>query len=129
MLTFRGKYNFGGSTTIAYTVKDAEGLSDTGTVTITINPAPSTLTLSNKNTFAKGRAIVSGRINTAGNTRGGVLTVEENGVTVATATANAKSFRINLGGGIPAGQHTYDVTYAGSPSTGGASATETITVR
>ncbi len=129
VLTFRGKYNFGGTTTIAYTVKDAEGLSDTGTATITVNPAPSTLTLSNRNTYAKGRAVVSGRINTAGNTRGGTITVKENGSTVATATANAKSFRINVGTGIPAGQHTYEVTFEGSPSAGPATATETITVR
>lgn len=128
-LTFRGKYNFGGTTTIAYTVTDAEGLSDTGTATITINPAPSTLTLSSRNTYAKGRAIVSGRINTAGNTRGGTITVREGGDVVATTTANAKSFRVDVGSGVPAGQHTYEVTFEGSPSAGPASGTTTITVR
>jgi hypothetical protein len=128
-LTFRGKYNFGGTTSFAYTVKDAQGLTDTGTVTITINPAPSTMTLSGRSTNSPGRAIVAGQIKTVANTRGGVITVKEGGVTVATAVANSKSFRIPIGPGVPAGPHTYDVTFAGSPSAGPASASETLTVR
>jgi hypothetical protein len=128
-VTFRPKYGFGGSTSFEYTARDAEGLTDTGTVTITIAQASSSMALSQRNTYAKGTAYVGGRITTAGNPRGGLLTVSENGNQLATFNANGRSFRIKVGTGITAGQHTYDVAFAGSPSVAPTSASVTLTVR
>jgi hypothetical protein len=130
VLTFRPRYNFGGTTVINYTVTDAEGLSATSTATITINPAPSTMTLNSRNgSGVAGRATVVGRIDSVGNPRGGVITVKEGGSTVATYTARGHSFRIPLGTGITAGPHTYDVSFAGSAAVLPSSDSETIVVR
>lgn len=130
VLTFRPRYNFGGTTVVTYTVTDAEGLSATSTATITINPSASTMTLNGRNgSGVKGRATVVGTIDAAGNPRGGAITVKEGSTTVATYVARGHSFRINLPSGIAAGQHTYDVSYAGNASVLPSSDSETIVVR
>ncbi len=128
VLTFRPKYNFGGTTVIQYTVTDPEGLSATSTATITINAAPSTMTLSDRNNASKGRANVAGRIDSKGNPQGGTITVKEGGTTVATAVARGHSFRISVSG-VAAGEHTYDVSYAGNSTVLSSSDSETIVVR
>jgi hypothetical protein len=128
---FRPRYGFAGTTTFTYTATDAQGGSGTGTVTVTIDKAPSTLTLSGRNTYAKNTAYVSGRVNSVGRARGGTITVSEGGNPVATRVASGQSFRIKIGAGgdIPSGQHTYDVTFEGSAQVLPSSASVTLTVR
>jgi hypothetical protein len=127
---FRPRYGFAGTTQFTYTATDAQGLSGTSTVTITIDKAPSTLTLSQRNTYAKNTAYVAGKVNSVGKARGGTITVKEGATTVATAVANGQSFRIKIGqGNISTGQHTYDVTFEGSAQALPSSASVTLTVR
>ncbi len=127
--TFRPRYGFAGSTSFEYTVTDAEGLTDTGTATITIEKASATMALSQRNTYARNTAYVAGRITTKGNPRGGVLTVSEGGQELVSFNANGRSFRIKVGSEITPGQHTYDVSFAGSQSVEPTSASVTLTVR
>jgi hypothetical protein len=127
--TFRPKYGFAGVAQYSYTATDAEGLTDTSTVTITIDKASSTLTLSGRNTNAKHTAYVSGRVNSLGKARGGIITVKEGATTVGTGQAHGQSFRILLGHNITSGPHTYDVTFEGSAQVLPSSASVTLLVK
>lgn len=128
VLTFRPKANFGGTTVIQYTVTDPEGLSDTSTATITINAAPSTMTLNDRNTAAKGKVTISGTINSKGNPAGGTVTVKEGGVTVGTVVPRGHTIRLSLTG-VSAGSHTYDVSYAGTSVVSPSAGSTTLVVR
>lgn len=128
-LVFRPKTGFAGTTTFSYTAKDAEGLTGTGTATVTIDKAPSTLSLSQRNAFAKNAAYVNVKVVSAGRAVGGTVIVKEGGTTVATAVATAQSFTIKIGTGIPSGPHTYDVTFEGSAQALPSSESITLTVK
>jgi hypothetical protein len=127
--TFRPSYGFAGDAHFTYTATDDQGESTTSTVTVTVEKAASSVSLSGRNTYARGVAYVSGRVDSAGNPRGGVLTISEDGDTVATYVLRGHSFRIRVGSGIPAGEHTYDVSFGGSATAGPASGSTTIVVR
>jgi hypothetical protein len=126
---FRPKGGFTGVATFTYTATDADGLSGTGTVSVTIEKAPSSLRLSTQNTYQKNTAYVTGNVVSKGRAKGGTITVSEGGTTVATVTATGNYFRIKVPGPVTAGQHTYDVSFGGSPQADPASGSVTLTVR
>jgi hypothetical protein len=126
---FRPKGGFTGVATFTYTARDAQGLVGTGTVTVTIAKAPSTLTLSQQNTYQKNTAIVSGRVVSKGAAKGGTITVMEGATTVAVATLTGNSFRIKVPGPVSTGLHLYDVSFSGSAQTEEASGSVTLNVR
>ncbi|MGH3474223.1 MAG: Ig-like domain-containing protein [Aeromicrobium sp.] len=129
--TFRPKSGFAGTTSFSYTATDANGETGTGTVTVTIDKAPSTLDLTQRNlSTARNTAILAGNIVSAGKARGGTITVSEGGTTVATKVVGLRNyFRINLGSDVTSGEHTYDVTFGGSAQVLPSSGTVTLTVK
>ena len=126
---FRPKGGFTGVATFTYTATDSDGLSSSGTVSVTIDKAPSTLKLNPQNTYQKQTAYVSGQVVSKGRAKGGTITVSEGGSTVATVVATGNYFRIKVPGPVTSGQHTYDVTFGGSPQAEPASGSVTLTVR
>ncbi len=124
-IVFNPYYGFVGTTSFTYTARDASGLTSTGTVTVTITKAPSTLKLA-KQFGPKGKVNINVTIQSAGQARGGTITIKEGVTTVATKVATSQSNPIQF----PAtnGSHTYDVTFGGSAQAEPASGSITVTV-
>ena len=127
-LVFRPKTGFAGTTTFSYTAKDAEGLTGTGTATVTIDKAPSTLTLTPRNTYAKNTAYRGrqGRLGWQGQRRNGHRQgrCHHRGY----RRGDCQSFPIKITG-VPSGPHTYDVTFEGSAQALPSSESITLTVK
>lgn len=126
---YRPRGGFTGVTTFTYTATDAQGLSTSGTVSVTIDKAPSTLKLRNSNTYQRNTAYVSGQVVSKGVARGGTITVMEGANTVAVATLTGNWFRIKIPGSVPSGQHLYDVMFSGTAQAEEAFGSVTLTVR
>ena len=126
---YRPKGGFTGVATFTFTATDATGLSTTGTVTVTVDKATSSLKLNPQNTYQKNTAFVSGQVISKGRARGGTITISEGGVELKTVVATGNYFRIKVPGPVAPGQHTYDVAFGGSAQADPASGSVTLTVR
>lgn len=126
---YRPKGGFTGVATFTFTATDATGLSTTGTVTVTVDKATSSLKLNPQNTYQKNTAFVSGQVISKGRAKGGTITISEGGVELTSIVANGNYFRIRVPGSVSPGQHTYDVVFGGSAQADPASGSVTLTVR
>lgn len=125
VITFNPQYGFTGTTSFPYRAKDATGLTGTGTVTVTIDKAPSTLKLA-KGYASKGFVNVQVQVLSDGLARGGTITIKEGGSTVATKVATAQTNAVVFAAAN--GSHTYDVTFGGSAQTLPSAGSITVTV-
>ena len=125
VITFNPRNGFTGTTSFPYRAKDATGLTSTGTVTVTITKATSTLKLA-KNYAAKGSVNIQVQILSAGLARGGTITIKEGGITKATKVATAQTNAVVFPATV--GSHTYDVTFGGSAQTLPSAGTITVSV-
>jgi hypothetical protein len=125
VVVFNPYYGFVGTTSFTYTAKDVTGLTSTGTVTVTITRAPSTLRLA-KQYGAAGKVNLNVTIQSTGQARGGTITVKEGVSTVATKVATSQSNVVQFASSP--GSHTYNVTFGGSVQAEPAAGSITVTV-
>ncbi|PWN01096.1 hypothetical protein DJ010_19785 [Nocardioides silvaticus] len=122
---------FVGTKTFDYTVEDGRGGSDTGTVTVKVDRAPtsSTMTVKPDVITVKNKVKVFLAVETSGATNGVAFVVKDNGKRVGTGTLDRDGQVKFVVGKLPRGEHVLSVKVFKGDFTKPSSTEQTITVK
>lgn len=132
-LTYTAPKDFSGTKVLAYKVTDPDGLSDQGTVTVTVNKAASTTTLTvnpRKITTKSHHVRAKVTVTSAGAVVGGTVDLFDGETKIGTGVLDADGFvKIAVTSKLTKGKHTFEAVFVGTNGSATSKASVVVKVK
>jgi hypothetical protein len=132
-LSYTAPKDFSGSKVLAYRATDPDGLFDQGTVTVTVNKAASTTTLTvnpRKLTTKSHHVRAKVTVTSAGAVAGGTVDLFDGETKVGTGIVDANGFvKIAVTSKLSKGKHTFEAVFAGTNGSATSNASVVVKVK